>query len=264
MTSRDYRKPGGLILLIVFMLACISPLSGASTPIPLPEAKMRQTLDAALIKTAAAAQTQTATLRTPTFTPTSTHTPSKTPTHLTGTPTFLYSLPTYTASPTATATPDIYATVITRDQIKLPDGTQVDGPTSCLDTCIKNSGPSCNGFCRKNCWETCQWRCYIRSSPHPVVPPGRRFTATWTVANIGSAAWTSQAVDFVYRGGLHHDGLNIADIRATVSTGRLITIGATFIAPNKPGEYNSFYVIKVDATKTTEFCPLSMTFEVRP
>ena len=266
MPPRDYRKPGRLILLTLFLLACVSPLSGTPTPVPISEAKMRQTLDAALIRTAAAAETQTAAMMTPTRTPTITRTPSQTPIHLTSTPTFIYLLPTYTVTPTPTATFNIYATFVlfNSGKIKLSDGTEVPGPLHCFDGCLQKAGPSCNALCREHCREKCQWRCNVRSSPHPVVNPKEKFTARWVVANIGLEAWTSKTIDFVYRGGIHHEGLTTADIRSTVRTGGTIALDATFIAPNGAGEYRSFYVLKVDATKTTEFCPLWMTIEVVP
>ena len=249
MDVRYFRKLLGWSLFIFFILACASPFAPAPTPVPLPEARMKETLNASIAGTAAAAQTQTQTALPPTATPTLTFTPSKTPTPVTPSPTvwLYYSTPTFDqpimqtyAAFTATA-----EYMESKGAINLgSDGFITAIPTELWTT--------------KN-----QWRCSIRSRPHPVVEPGKKFTVFWTVANIGWEVWTSNTIDFVYDAGFQGIVRNIQDIPHTVGYGRTLTVSVTYIAPRKLGTFHSRYVIKVDATKRTEFCPLRLDFEVK-
>lgn len=187
MVSRDYRKSGGLILLILFLLACVSPLSAAPMPTPLPEAKMRETLDAAIAGTAAVAQTQTVIALPPTLTPTVTYTPSKTPIQPTASPTFIYSLFTATFDiPIEATNAALNATVTHLSSIGAVDIGGGDIHT------IKK-----------------MWACYVRYNPNLKVKPNQKFYASWEVANIGSRPWTSNTIDFIYKGGFRHIGTRI-------------------------------------------------------
>lgn len=245
MTSRDYRKVGGLILLILFMLACVSPLSGAPTPTPLPEAKMWGTLNAAIAGTAAAAQTQTVTARPPTLTPTITRTPSRTPTQLTPSPT-VFSL--------FTATFDIH---VEATNASLNATITPINPTSAADS---GGGGGRHGHRSVIPTSTPEpWACHVRYSPDLKVRPGERFYAGWEVINVGTKAWGGNDVDFVYRGGFVHEGRKRQDLHSTVAPGSMLPIGSIYIAPHRLGSYHAFYVLQVGRNA---FCPMWMKFEV--
>lgn len=237
MNTRDYRKIGGLILLILFLLACGSASSGTSAPTSVPEAKLRKTLEAVIAGTSVAAQTQTIIARPPTSTPTVTRTPSRTPTQPTPSPTFFYSL--------FTATFDI--------QVESTDAS-LNATAQYLNSigAINLGGGNIRIINR-------MWACYVRYSPDLKVRPGEEFFAGWEVVNIGSEPWTSNTVDFIYTGGFRHIGRRIQDLSSTVGSGKLLTIGATFIAPKKIGSYHAFYILKVG---NNSFCPMWMNFEV--
>jgi hypothetical protein len=244
MNSKDYRKIGGLILLILFLLACVSSSGTSSAPTPLPEAKMRKTLEAMIAQTSAAAQTQTTTARPSTLTPTITRTPSKTPTQPTPSPTFFYSLFTATLDIKVESTDaSLNATAQYLNSIGAIDlGGFVLTPIPIEKRNAKN-----------------QWRCFVRYSPSPSVAPEEKFDAYWTVVNTGWNYWTSNTVDFIHRGGFRHEGRRIQDIRSTVDYGRTLSIGATFIAPKAIGSYHSYYVLQVG---NNAFCPMWMEFKV--
>lgn len=237
MKSSSYRKTGGLILIILFMLACVSPLSGAPTPTPLPEVKMWQTLDVAIAGTAAAAQTQTVTARPSTLTPTVTLTPSKTPTQSTPTPTFFFSL--FTATFDIPVEETNAAIVSTADHLDSIGAIDLGGG----DVRIIEQ----------------MWACYVRYSPNLKVKPREKFYAAWEVINIGSKSWGGNDVDFVYRGGFLHEGRKRQDIHSTVGSGAMAPLGITYIAPNRRGSFHAFWSLQVGRK---QFCPMWMNFEV--
>jgi hypothetical protein len=237
------RKIFGWIVLLFFILACASPLAAATpTAVVMPQAKMQETLDSAIVGTAAAAQTLTETLRPPTSTPTLTGTPSRTPTvTFTPTPTFIYSLFSATPAPA----------ILAMSQTAQSDTTINLGDNFRLEPIPTEKWSDAN-----------QWRCFVRYSPHPKVRPSEKFYASWTVVNTGWRAWSSNTIDFVYKGGIRGGRLNIQDIPSTVSYGRTLNLGTKFTAPKSIGEYNSLYVLKVDASRKTELCLLRMVITV--
>jgi hypothetical protein len=262
----NYRKVIIWVMLVFFALACASSVFATPAATPMLEADARQTLEAVIARTAAAAQTQTATLIPPTYTPTITNTPTKMPTRpIPPSPTFQYSsLPTYSLPPTITNTPDPLAVPLNPVGSSGGGDSSKKAPPSCIQSCVEKAGPGqCNDFCMSNCQKSCQWRCNVRSSPNLVIAPGKKFVATWVVANIGIATWYTHTIDFVYKGGLKDEGKTIHDLPGTVPYGGTIEVGGRFTAPKKEGEYSAYYMIKVDATEKTEFCPMWLTLLVR-
>jgi len=216
--------------------------SGAiSTAHPPSEAEIRQTLDVVIAETAHAAQTQTASSIPPTVTPTLTSTITPTPTTtFTPTPTFVFSL-----STVALEAPSTVATLGTSSVI------QVDDNFSLVPISEEKRNDSN------------QWRCVVRYSPNLTVAPDTKFYAGWTVVNTGWNVWTSNTIDFAYNGGLRGTHKNIMDTPSTVSYGGVLNIGETFIAPHRPGEYGSSYVLRVDATSTEIICRMRLTLHVK-
>ncbi len=238
MNSRRPRIFLGMILLVILALACASPFASAPSPTPIPQDAFRQTLDASIMSTAAAAQTQTEVMRPPTLTPTLTRTPSKTPTQMTPSPTFIFSL--FSATPT------------------------VDIPVEATNAALNATATQLRSQGILNLWGSTfviekMWACHVRYSPNLKVKPREEFYASWEVANIGAEPWTSNTVDFIYKGGYKHDSTRIQDLRSTVGSGSVASIGAVFTAPNRTGEYRGYYVLKVG---NNEFCPMWIDFVV--
>jgi hypothetical protein len=240
MKSSCCAKSGAGFILIILTLACGQ--SGAiSTAHPPSEAEIRQTLDVVIVGTAHAAQTQTASSIPPTVTPTLTSTITPTPTTtFTPTPTFIFSL-----STAAIDAPPTVATQGTSSIIQV-DGNFVLKPISEEDRHDSN-----------------QWKCVVRYSPNLTVAPDTKFYAAWSVVNTGWNVWTSNTIDFAYNGGLRGTHKNIMDTPSTVSYGGVLNIGETFIAPHRPGEYGSSYLLRVDASNTRIICRMRLTLHVQ-
>lgn len=217
--------------LLVFLLACGLPSRAGEQVVAEPQSV--DSLNTAIVQTAVAAQTQTATVlptatRTPTatFTPTITHTP---------TPTFVFLLPTLTPYFTDT-----------------PLGAISLGPL----------GNTAGGTPQKSIYTDRPWTCLVtgkQPDDWAVFKPGREFMVIWTVLNTGTKVWTVNTIDFVYTGGYRHDGTKIQDFRTNVPRGGTGTVSATFIAPKVPGEYRSFFTLKVG---NREFCGMKIMFAV--
>jgi hypothetical protein len=241
MKSSCCAKSGAGFILIILTLACGQ--SGAiSTAHPPSEAEIRQTLDVVIAGTAHAAQTQTASSIPPTITPSLTSTITPTPTTtFTPTPTFFFSLFTATIESPPTVAPQGTPSNII----------QVDGYFALTPIREENRG------------DANQWRCIVRYSPNLTVAPNTKFYAMWTVVNTGWNDWTTNTIDFRYSGGLRGIHKNIMDTPSTVSYGGVLNIGETFIAPHRPGEYGSSYVLRVDASSTEIICRMRLTLHVK-
>jgi hypothetical protein len=217
--------------LLVFLLACGLPSRSGEQAVAEPQSV--DSLNTAIVQTAVAAQTQTATVlptatRTPTatFTPTITHTP---------TPTFIFLLPTLTPYFTDT-----------------PLGVISLGPL----------GNSAGGTPQKSIYTDRPWTCLVtgkQPDDWAVFKPGREFMVSWTVLNTGTKVWTVNTIDFVYTGGYRHEGTKIQDFRTNVPRGGTGVVSATFVAPKAPGEYRSFFTLKVG---NREFCGMKIMFAV--
>lgn len=248
MTLRVAYRIFGLTILLMFLSACAS--SKAIQPTAIPQANILQTLGVSVQETAAVSATQTALLRPPTLTPTLTRTPSKTPVSETPSPTFSFYL-----VPTATVDLPIEPT---------SEALNATATYLSVNNLIDVGGIAIPAIPTEKYTHENEWRCIVRFSPHPEVTPNQEFYAYWNVTNTGWDAWTSSTVDFVYKGGIRHvDATGVQDIRSTVGFGKSISVGAKFIAPRRVGEYNSRYVLRVDATWVTEFCNLRMTITVK-
>ncbi|MDP1545540.1 MAG: NBR1-Ig-like domain-containing protein [Anaerolineales bacterium] len=222
----------GWLSLLFFILACGFPARSGAPSVPEPQSFV--SLDTAIVETAAAAQTQTAAiLPTATLTPTVTFTATITPTP---TPTFVFLLPTFTPFPTGT-----------------PPGSIALGPLS----------NATSGTPEKSIFTGHPWSCRItgkQPDDGTVFKPGTSFTVGWKVFNTGDKTWTVNTIDFVYTGGYRHEGTKIQDFRTNVPRGGTGTVSATFVAPKAPGEYNSFFTLKVG---NREFCGMRIIFEVQ-
>lgn len=233
------RKSLFFVSLFVTALACSLP----GAPAPVVESSPPADFDAgflqtAIVQTAGAAQTQTAAvLPTQTFTPTVTRTPSITPTF---TPTFIFLLQTSTPIPSMTL-----PVTVSAGQLN-PSG----GENGEKD---KKDPKRMTGK---------EWSCSTLGASPPrdtVIQPGTRFTVTWTVFNSGTKAWPLQGVDFVYTGGFRHENTKIQDFTQNVPSGGEIRVSATFVAPERPDVYQSFFTLQVGKLK---FCGIKYVFYV--
>ena len=239
------RKSLSLAVLLVVMLACALPSAPSVAPLPTFDPNL---LGTTIAQTAAVAQTQTA-LKEPTvtFTPKPTFTPSITPTF---TPTFLWALPTLTPIPTYTIPPTV-GTIQTpggKAGVEDDEGGEEDKTKKGYEDPRKMSGKD---------W-TCVWF-GVTPPRNTVFKPQAHFTVQWMLFNSGNKSWPYNSVDMVYAGGYRHEETKIQDFPKSVSPGGEIWVRASFIAPKKSGEYQTFFNLTVGKK---EFCHLAYFFAV--
>ncbi|MBK6646261.1 MAG: hypothetical protein IPG44_11035 [Anaerolineales bacterium] len=223
------------VCLLILTLACSIP------GIPAAELTPQPTFDAdapgtVIAQTAGAAQTQTALkLPTSTATPGPTRTPSITPTF---TPTFLWGLRTSTPIPTFTPPHS-------------NSGGEGDGEEG-----EENKDEDPRKFTGK------PWSCVVvGTSPRRelVVNPQVRFVVEFTIFNAGTSAWGYNDLDFIWKSGFRNEETKVQDFQATVPSGGEVKLYATFIAPKKAGDYQSFFHLKVGRR---DFCGMYYIFSV--
>jgi len=222
-------------ILMLLLPACALPAS------PTQEVQQQPLvpLDTIIAQTAAAAQTQTATAA-----------PSST-----ATPTFTKTL-TPTATP-ATSTPTFFFSIFTETSIAIP--------TETGQAFVVGGGDSGNGTgenaTRAFVKEPVPWNCALLSkSPRGgTVPPRKGFYASWAVRNTGTKSWTSNTIDFQYRGGYRNVERPLQDLQQTIAPGGQVTLQVFITAPKTLGTYNVFWSLKVG---NHFFCPLKISFEV--
>lgn len=228
----------GWLSILVFILACGIPSSPAAPA--LPEAQSLDSLETMIVETAAAAQTQTAAaLPTSTSTATPTRTATITPTP---TPTFIFILVTDTATPLPeTETPFV----------SIPGGGSGG-----------NEDDEEGGKSEKPLFTGKPWTCRgVGKTPsnYASIQPGTPFTVVWTLLNTGTKPWTVTTIDFVYKSGFRHENTKIQDLTGNIRSGGQITVSADFIAPKKPGEYNTYFTLQVGKQ---QFCGMRNVFIV--
>lgn len=107
-----------------------------------------------------------------------------------------------------------------------------------------------------------EWSCSTLGASPPrdtVVKAGTRFTVTWTIFNNGTKSWTLQGVDFVYTGGFRNEEKKIQDFTKNVPSGGEVRVSATFVAPERPDVYQSFFTLQVGKR---QFCGIKYVFYV--
>lgn len=247
------RKPVQKLLIWLFatvlFMACILPSTTAPLPIPEAQSLVPGILETIIVRTVAAAQTQTVT-----------NIPSATPT-LTETATL---------QPAPTLTP-----TVTEESITFAQTYTVNVPT--LTQVISTSAPQSQGGGVSASFGTIsakdqratdfpkipkEWDCRITGkSPATgtLIKQKSSFKVSWTIVNNGTRTWGNNDVDFVYTGGFRHDGKPIRDLPTTIAPGRSITLQVQLTAPKGSGSYNVIWSLKVGSML---FCHMKNTFEV--
>lgn len=239
------RKVSVPVWLLIFSLACSIPGFSVAemTPVPTFDVNAPKT---AIVQTAAAAQTQTAVvLPTNTSTPKPTHTPSITPTF---TPTFLWGLP--TSTPIPTFTPLITVETPSQAEGQASEGEDGEGTEK------KNKDEDPRKFTGK------PWSCVVVGT-YPrrelVVNPQVTIVVQFTVFNAGTKPWGYNDLDFVWKSGFRNEETKIQDFPGTIPSGGEVKLYATFIAPKKAGDYQSFFHLTVGKK---DFCGMYYIFKV--
>jgi len=179
--------------------------------------------------TAAAAQTRTALLTPPTWTPSFTPFPSGTASITpTTTETFVFALATFTKTRTSTPSP------VPTD----PDGSGGGGGNQNLSCSVTGVSPSNN----------------------TVFSPNQDFDARWTVKNTGTSRWEASGMDYVFVGGDSFHQQSGYDLPGNVKSGAIVELAVDMIAPATPGTYSTTWNIK---DGKTYFCNMKLTIIVQ-
>ncbi len=74
-------------------------------------------------------------------------------------------------------------------------------------------------------------------------PPGKRFLKVWRLRNGGSCTWTTD-YDLVFVGGNRLDAQLAIPLAETVMPGESVELGAPMVAPQAPGTYRGFWMLR--------------------
>jgi len=239
MNGRMVRRITLYLGLGLILLGCASPALVTAPP----SAPLSEGIETVVVRTAVAAQTQTAVLM-----PTFTNTPTSTP------------LPTKTATITPTPTATIIFSFAPKtgptEEFFGNDGTSGSGGGN-----NKNDGKN-SDFVKTPIVR--EWACRIISR-YPTegteFTGGTTFRATWVAENTGSKTWPKQGVDVVYQSGADLvDGKPYYDIPKPVGPGGTVTITLTMNAPKRSSEYSTRWSLMVGKT---QFCSVRIAFNTK-
>ena len=232
MNRRSVRRISLCLVVGLVILGCTTPVFVT----PPPSAPAIEPIETIVVKTAAVAQTQTATVLPPTTTATFTPLSSTKTATITPTPTatvlFLF--------PTETPWPEVLF-----DEDEETDDEDGD-----------------NGYEKPVVVR--EWDCRVISkSParDTVIYGGSTFRAVWTIENTGTKTWPKKGVDIVYHSGAHlEEGRTYYDIPATVGPGGKVTITISMIAPKRSKVYSTRWSLRVG---NRDFCDVRFIIEVK-
>lgn len=240
MDRRTVRRISLWLVTVLVILGCASPV--LVTPPPAPVSEPVETI---VVQTAAAAQTGTAVVSSPTSTAT------------------LTALPTRTATITPTPTPTVIFLFLT--ETSPPELLLDEEGNVILDEDEEgNLQDDENDSDFEKPVVVREWDCrLISQSPAKgsVITGGSNFRAVWTVENIGTKTWPKKGVDVVYHSGAHlQDGRAYYDIPRAVGPGGKVTITISMTAPNRAKVYSTRWSLRVGKR---DFCSIRFSIEVK-
>lgn len=76
-----------------------------------------------------------------------------------------------------------------------------------------------------------------------IFPPGKDFLKVWRLRNVGSCTWSTD-YDLVFVGGNRMGAQSVIPLAETVKPGESVELGAYMIAPQAPGNYRGFWMLR--------------------
>lgn len=73
--------------------------------------------------------------------------------------------------------------------------------------------------------------------------PGTQFLKVWQLRNVGTCTWTTD-YDLVYVGGNRMGAQRVVPLSETVRPGESVRLGVYMFAPNTPGNYQGFWMLR--------------------
>lgn len=91
----------------------------------------------------------------------------------------------------------------------------------------------------------CDWAQFVRDITIPdgtTLAPGQAFTKTWRLKNIGACTWT-RGYSVVFHSGDRLHNRSTAPLEHSVVPGDWLDISVNLTAPDKPGQYRSYWML---------------------
>jgi hypothetical protein len=92
----------------------------------------------------------------------------------------------------------------------------------------------------------CDWMAFLTDITVPDgtnFQPGETFVKTWRIKNRGTCTWTPDYT-LVFNGGDQMGGTTSVRLPGYVAPGQYIDVSVTFTAPNNPGSYKGYWILR--------------------
>lgn len=92
----------------------------------------------------------------------------------------------------------------------------------------------------------CDWMSFVKDitiADGTTLQPGETFVKTWRIKNRGACTWTPDYT-LVFNGGDQMGGTTSVRLPGYVSPGQFIDISVTMTAPNNPGSYKGYWILR--------------------
>jgi hypothetical protein len=139
----------------------------------------------------------------------------------------------------------------------IPTGTPTETPTATA-TVIFIAPTSVKPFETSSAGAQCQ---LVALKPNnPVLSPGEKFNVEWTLRNTSTVLWLESNIDFKFSAGKDMHKKDVYDLPTSVPTTGEVVLTVPMIAPNKPGNYTSTWVL---ASGKQVYCKVSISVTVK-
>jgi hypothetical protein len=139
----------------------------------------------------------------------------------------------------------------------IPTGTPTETPTATA-TVIFIAPTSVKPFETSSAGAQCQ---LVALKPNnPVLSPGEKFNVEWTLRNTSTVLWLESNIDFKFSAGKDMHKKDVYDLPTSVPTNGEVVLTVPMIAPNKPGNYTSTWVL---ASGKQVYCKVSISVTVK-
>jgi hypothetical protein len=139
----------------------------------------------------------------------------------------------------------------------IPTGTPTETPTATA-TVIFIAPTSVKPFETSSAGAQCQ---VVALKPNnPVLSPGEKFNVEWTLRNTSTVLWLESNIDFKFSAGKDMHKKDVYDLPTSVPTNGEVVLTVPMIAPNKPGNYTSTWVL---ASGKQVYCKVSISVTVK-
>jgi hypothetical protein len=174
----------------------------------------------------------------------------------TPTPTFTFQRTRTTRVPTDTAVPSTPVPTSTPAPTDTPNPTPTNAsgsltPTNAAGSSTSTANPA---VADTNC-NAAEFAGNVNYFDGTKVGPDHPFTKSWLIRNTGTCTWNSDYT-LVYVNGTRFGGDTAVSIPGPIAPGQYVTVSANLVAPNPPGTYTSYWMMKDDSNQFFGFGPV--------